>query len=379
MNSPGQLELVEPCVAMAARDILAEWNALLEAQRPVNALYGSPTWFAHLAATTNDALLLLLARDFGGRLVGVMPCRVRNQWLKFDIAGRVLLRFPIRTVEILGSIPLLPKCPVIHNDALRLIFSNCSDCDAIYLDALPTDTFLWEFLNESRALSGCFVHVVDAVRPWHLLDLAPSYEEYLKTMGSKARANLRRDVRKFGERASGAVAARRVTEAAQVSWFLERAAAVSRRSWQQRSLGIGIGCDGSWCKRFEDLATRRILRAYILEAGETPCAFVIGYQYRGIFHYAEVGFDETYAEFSPGKVLLSLMLEDLHTHDAPQTVNFGVGDAVYKRRFANRERSDLSCLIMRRGLRNSVLAELHSAFTMFVRIAKRVIGRKVKV
>ena len=69
-----------------------------------------------------------------------------------------------------------------------------------------------------------------------------------------------------------------------------------------------------------------------------------------MYHYVEVAFDEQYREHSPGKVLLSLILEDLHGQQRPQTVNFGVGDASYKRRLSNCERSDLSCLIMAGGL-----------------------------
>jgi CelD/BcsL family acetyltransferase involved in cellulose biosynthesis len=112
-------------------------------------------------------------------------------------------------------------------------------------------------------------------------------------------------------------------------------------------------------------------------AGDIPCAFVVGYQYAGVYHYAELGFDEAFAEYSPGTVLLYLLLEALHQRQRPELLNFGVGDASYKLRFGNVERFDASCLLLKSSVANRLLTEPHRAFNHAVRVAKRLIGRRV--
>jgi hypothetical protein len=39
-------------------------------------------------------------------------------------------------------------------------------------------------------------------------------------------------------------------------------------------------------------------------------------------YYVEVGFDQQISNYSPGKVLLSLILEELHSENNPDTLNF---------------------------------------------------------
>jgi CelD/BcsL family acetyltransferase involved in cellulose biosynthesis len=84
--------------------------------------------------------------------------------------------------------------------------------------------------------------------------------------------------------------------------------------------------------------------------GERAVAFVLGFQYRGVFHYSDVAYDEEFAGLSPGSVLLFLLLEDLFGHCRPSILHFGIGEADYKRRFSNFKEYDNEVLLMRSGL-----------------------------
>ncbi len=195
-------------------------------------------------------------------------------------------------------------------------------------------------------------------------------------MSAKSRKNLRRETRRLSEAAGGALWLRRITAPGEARGFLESARSVGRNSWQRRALGERVRDDGTACRSFENLASRGILRAYFLQLGDRSCTFVIGYQYAGVYHYIETGFDEALGEYSPGTVLLFLMLEDLHVHERPEVLNFGVGDATYKQRFGNSERADVSCFVMRRRLRNIVLTKSHAVFSGAAQAAKRLLRRQ---
>ena len=162
----------------------------------------------------------------------------------------------------------------------------------------------------------------------------------------------------------------------QVEAFLELADRISSRSWQHRVLGRRIGADRSYVDKFRDLARRSLLRAFLLKCGPEPCAFVVGYQFEGVYHYEEIGFDPSFAHLSPGTTLLYLILEEFSRRNPPSALNFGIGDAPYKRRFANREGRDASVVLFRRGGGNRVRRESHRAFLLGVGMAKRLLRRR---
>ena len=118
-----------------------------------------------------------------------------------------------------------------------------------------------------------------------------------------------------------------------------------------------------------------MLRSYLLRCGERPCAFVLGYQHGDVYHYAEIGYDRDFTNFSPGMVLYYLLVRDLFAHRPPSTLNFGRGDADYKQRFGNVQREDVSIFLMRKTHRNRLRVGSHSAFRSFVSAARRAVRR----
>ena len=127
------------------------------------------------------------------------------------------------------------------------------------------------------------------------------------------------------------------------------------------------------------MPSRRVsARCYLLQAADKPCAFLVGYQYGDVFQSAELGFDANLSRFSPGTVLMYLLIEDLHKHRPVRLLNFGVGDATYKMRFGNISSTDRSLLLMRKSIRNRLITSGHKALDDSVRLIKRIIGRKVE-
>jgi CelD/BcsL family acetyltransferase involved in cellulose biosynthesis len=70
------------------------------------------------------------------------------------------------------------------------------------------------------------------------------------------------------------------------------------------------------------------------------------------------------------------MIEDLHRDPAVTLLNFGMGDAEYKRRLADIETAESSWLIMRRSIRNRILVKSHSILNGTVDLVKKVVRRK---
>lgn len=373
---PLKIQAYEPQEALNDPAFVAAWERVLLSSSHVNALYASPPWVGALAAQAGRVRIWTV-RDPQGELVGVVPVQSGSFALQFGIAYRVLAHRKLEVARVLGSQPVIPNCPELYVAIISSILADMPECAGLYCEALPTDSDFWRWTAAMPGQRpGVYLHVTDGPRPWHHVRLS-TFDAYLKSMSSKARANVRREVRHLDEHAGGKLELRRCTEPEQVEDFLRQALAVSQQSWQHRTLGQQALHDKSNVAHFTGLARRGVLQCYLLMAGQTPCAFVIGYRYAGVYHYAEVAFDEAFTRFSPGTVLLYLMLEDLHSSQQIEALNFGIGDATYKRRFGNHEREDAGCLLVRRRISLRLLTGSHAAFKRSVVFAKRLLNRKV--
>lgn len=350
------------------------WRRLIDTSGNLHALYQSPEWSEHLLATAEQGSLYIGLVTYGNDTVGIVPVRVSARAVSFSLGRRRLLKRRVLAVNVLGSVPLIPDDPVLHGVVWREALTRFTECDCIYLDSLPCDSAAWRYLNRSRdRKSEYLVYAEDGVRPFHAIELRSSFDAYLARFSSKQRYNFKRDVKRLREHGRGDLEIQRVCSDTQVERFLVEARRVSERSWQQSVLGDRIHNGAAQRDKYSDLARRGVFRSYILKCGDVPCAFVVGYQYRRVYHYAEIGYDPAFASFSPGRVLLYLLLEDLSQDGTFRAVNFGVGEHEYKRQFGTIHASDASVGIWRRNLRNDVLCAGHKGFGFAKACLKRVL------
>jgi CelD/BcsL family acetyltransferase involved in cellulose biosynthesis len=158
---------------------------------------------------------------------------------------------------------------------------------------------------------------------------------------------------------------------------LDKAHHISIYTWQSRRLGLRIKNSNGERDFLRRIAAAGAMRCYVLEQADKPLAFALGTQWKGRFHYRELGFDSAFAEYSPGTVLLHRLLEDLTEHDSPRLFDFGGGDADYKRQFAHRQTWSGPVLLVRRGLRPMTAIRLNQArraMSRWVRDSARSLG-----
>jgi CelD/BcsL family acetyltransferase involved in cellulose biosynthesis len=355
--------------------VVADWERLAAASPSLYALYQSPQWFEHLRQTeAAEGLLLAVARDGAGQIAGVAPVQLGRHDLLFEAKTRLLWKSPLRAAVVLGSQPLLPPDDGLHDEFFRGLDEHLPGCDGVYLHSVPTDGYLWEYLHRSPAVRRQFlVHLPSEVRPFHALELPERYEDYLARFGKKKRYNLKRQVRLLHEHAG--LALERVEAPDQVADFAAAVIDVAHKSWQPDATDLVADAAG-FRRKLDDLAGRGLLRAYLLRCAGRPGAYVLGYQYRGVYHYANVGYDQALREFSPGAVLLWLLLQDLFGHRPPRHVNFGIGHSRYKEEFGNVHAADASVLLLRKTAANRLRRGCHATYRSLRGLARRVLRRR---
>jgi hypothetical protein len=211
---------------------------------------------------------------------------------------------------------------------------------------MRTDSYAWTYLRASPLVRRHF-HVyrvrgpVD--RPY--IDLRGSFEAYLAGFSAKTRETWRRKARRL--QGQGTVDIARVSRAVDIDRFVVAATDISRRTYQFKRLGLGLRDGAALRRRLELAAARGWLRAYLLSCGGIPCCFMVGYQFRGRFYYADVGYGPAWSKWSVGTILLLHVVEDLFSHDRPQTLDFGPGGD-YKRHFGNDAYPEVEVLLFPR-------------------------------
>jgi CelD/BcsL family acetyltransferase involved in cellulose biosynthesis len=352
-----------------------EWERLGQTSDNLYRLYQMPQWWDHLNATgQGDGLSLAVVRDGTQAAAGIAPLQTSS--LAFDLNLFPGLRYQRRltVINVLGGLPLFPDHNAVFEHFFQSLRTAFPACDGVYLKHVPNDSYLWRYLDKAGwKLPGWLVHCDGRDRLFHSIRCPATFEEYLQKFTAKKRYNFKRQIRLMCEFGKGDFAVRRIADGEQVNEFVQSALRISEHSWKRqidRTTALEQRIDAGILR---DLAGRTLLRSYLLTCSGKPAAYVIGYQDGGVFHYSDIGFDEEFAQFSPGSVLLYLLLEDLYSHCPPQFVNFGIGDSDYKHLFGNSHIPDVSVLLLRKTARHQLLVSASAGLSRLRAFGKRVI------
>jgi len=164
----------------------------------------------------------------------------------------------------------------------------------------------------------------------------------------------------------------RIEKKDQVNDYIAAVRKISINSWQELEIGrhpdeFLIGLDSTLI-----LSEKNLLRAYLLKSGKEYCAFAHGYQFRNtVYHYSDIGFDKKFAKYSPGAVLLFLMIKDLIGHNKPDRLIFGIGHAGYKSQFGNDSSIDADFLLLGSNMSNKLKILVHQSYLYLKKFSKR--------
>ncbi len=313
-----------------------EWLNLLD-KVPTHEFHQNPDNIQmQLAHTCGGTRLRIFLIRKGGTLCCIAPFALVKGQFRLSLGIIPLWRFSLHQYRLYGTNLILAKqadpqgCLYALAEALR---KRQNEYRLIYIESLPYSSPLYRANNP---LPGFRIYPAGAKRNivWGLRT-SNSFAEYLSTFRKKRRYNLNRSVRLLGEAFQGDYSIEKVTRPEQVEEFLVAVDAIYENCWQKNTYGAFRHSTPGNIAYHRSLARSGWLRSYLLRGGGTPVAYIIGYQYRSRYYYEYIGYDQKWGKLSPGTVLTYRMIEDLHTHDRPEILDFGYGDSSYKRLFGN--------------------------------------------
>jgi CelD/BcsL family acetyltransferase involved in cellulose biosynthesis len=328
---------------------LAEQWDRLHAQSPTASVFNSWIWLYQWWQTYGGhrPLRLLVALE-GGEAVGMLALYIQT----VELMGR-----PVRLLRLVGTGgDTYPDDlgPVLvaerENEVARKLAEAAlciGDVDVLAISDIDPRSRFPSALEEAAA-DGGHARVVTACERIAYTDLAPTWEQFLKTLTSDRRTRIRSARRK----AQAAHAMRFFVwdDAARLDRALDRLVELHRARWDAAG-----GSDSFASAQYVDFHRNVIkatfargwLRLYCLELDGETAAITYCYRFRNRVYLMQAGFDPAKAKSNPGKVLLGYALEHA-IGEGNQVFDFLRGEHRYKDQLATGHRTTLCVRVFRR-------------------------------
>ena len=117
-----------------------------------------------------------------GRLSGVAAVARREWPIKWHLGELAIATLPLTRLRLLGGTPDLPNDAAFY-DLLFEEFANTVGVDAVHVEEVPVDSFLWNYLQQSEIVRKRFpIYQPDPPQP--RLMLGSLRERSSNTLGS---------------------------------------------------------------------------------------------------------------------------------------------------------------------------------------------------
>ena len=283
-------------------------------------------------------LFLLVARDEGGRLLGVLPLYLERR----RSLGKICRKLRLLGDEGVGSDHL---GPVVRRDAeaevlagwARWLLAHRAEWDLLELLDVDTDAaWLPPLCAPLRAAGLGFLEEPRCTCPFDTFEAGLGFEQYLAR--TKRAENYRRR-RRWLERQTG-YRIDRVERGGQ----LEEALAIFLRlhgmRWQERSAVTQPGVEAFHREAVPLLASAGHLRLYTMWVGGSAVASVYALRGNGVLSYFNAGYDLAWRDKSVGLVLLGATFQDA-IEEGFREYDFLRGMEPYKQDWASKVRQTI--------------------------------------
>lgn len=303
-----------------------------------------------------------------GTPVGGLAGRLELRRLATHIGYKVVYAPRVRVLQVVdGGIALadrrsLPSLAVTIGEALCTGLADVATLPPLELGSQELEAF--------SSLAGPLTRQ-PLTPPWtrRLLTLPDTFDEFLASVSHKTRKGLRRDARQlastFGDRLSVEI----VREAGGADRLIRNADRVARSTYQ-RQLGAGLSDTPEQRALAEVGLAHGWVRGYLLYLDSAPIAYWLCSLYHDTMLLRTGGFDPAHAQHRVGIHLLTRVIEDACIDPAVRVLDFGPGDAVYKRQLSNGSRLERNLVLFAPNLRGRRINVTRTAILAPARLAR---------
>ena len=259
----------------------------------------------------------------------------------------------------------------------ELVFTALRRClrqgkfDLVFLNNLDTRCRLFSLATRSPGWL-CKDHLVAPQLHWKA-SLPENQAEFLKRLNKKHRYWVRRLEKLVEADFPGQVSFVNLSRPADLARALNDVEQVAAKTYQ-RQLGSGFRNDLEGARRMEFESRNGWLRAYVLYLRGQPAAFWIGRLYKNVFFSDSTGYDPAFRDYELGTIVFIRMIDEL-CREGVRSLDFGLGDAMYKQRFGDESWSEAAVRIFAPRLRMAALNAAQTCIELPVLAARSLLRR----
>jgi hypothetical protein len=205
------------------------------------------------------------------------------------------------------------------------------EAEVALLPSLPVES---ELFREASALRFPARQAsIDVSRHW-ALRLPDSFDEFVRTRSKSTRDNIKRYRNRLHRDFGDGVRLERYMTVDSADILFRDARRVAEQTYQH---GLGVAfADSRLDRELTCLGLARgWARVYVLYLDGQPAAFWPGAVWGGTFFSGTPGYDTRFADYGIGKYVLMRLIQDLCEEPGIDSVDYGSGEADYKRQFGN--------------------------------------------
>ena len=261
--------------------------------------------------------------------------RVEKTQLKYNIGYKTIFNLPVRSLTIVyGGIlgaPTKELCALVIKELTEAL--RRKEADALFFNHLKVDSRIYQFARKvpNVLCRGSFAKL----EPHWSMSLPENMDLFYAGCSKKHRANLRRYIRKLEREYSDSFKVVTYTREDELNEAVKAAAEISRETYQYALEG-GIVGNSEALDMLTTEARHGWLELSVLFLEGQPCAFQHGYQYKRKYFLEQIGFDPKWRRYNVGKILFLKVLENMCNDQQVDQLDFGFGDAEYKRSYGDK-------------------------------------------
>ena len=263
--------------------------------------------------------------------------RIEKRNLSFRIGYLKLFNMPVDMLQLLHGGFIGETSDKAAQKCISAIIDHLKEKKAglACFTKLKLDSPLFKYA-QSIPYFPCRDHNLKPQLHWKI-NLPDSYQQFLQP-----KKRLRKRMREFNNKFRDRIRYQTFFNQSDVLEFCQKAESIAKKTYQ-RGLGVGFIHNTEWEERLYNEATKGGFRGYVMFIDGLPVAFELATLHKNVCHCNCSAYDPAFRKFSIGHILFTMLLKDIIENTTATTVDYGIGDADYKKRFGNEswEESDI--------------------------------------